>query len=166
MTKKPPIKTNVALPAGLLHAIGHVAALWGRLEFIIDGTIRHALDLPNAPQIDTSLILPFKKRLELLSDLLVIFLDERERTEWAEAFLADVKSLQSRRDLIVHGAVANSEQDQEGELVYWFRRVRWERPARILEKRAMTVAEVEALAMQISDQVAIAGLLELWMPDT
>jgi hypothetical protein len=77
-------------------------------------------------------------------------------------FIADVKPLLSRRNLVVHGAVGNSEQKRNGKAVYWFRRVRWEDPPRIVEKRALAVAQVEQVAIDISNLIAIAALLRDW----
>lgn len=153
---------NVALPSDLLHAIGHVAAIWAQMEFRIDGTIRHALDQPKAPKIKTTLAIRFDERLKLLVRLLPDFLPKKEIDEWPLAFIAEVNPLHSRRNLIVHGAVGNSAQKRKGETAYWFRRVHWESPARIIEKRLMTVAEVEQVAVDISNLIAIAALLGDW----
>lgn len=159
-----PIKTNVLLPDDLLQAIGHVTALWAQLEYIIDSTIRQVLDRPNAPKTDTALILSFKKRINLLTTIAVPLLKDAKDREHLLALSTEVARLQHRRDLIVHGAVGGSEHLRGYQLAYTFIRIRWDRPIRILEKRAMSVAEVEAIALEISDQIAVAGLYRviLW----
>ena len=61
--------SNVGLPSNLLHAIGHVAAMWAQVEFTIDSAINDALNLPGAPTINPKLMVPFKQRLDLLEAL-------------------------------------------------------------------------------------------------
>lgn len=156
-------KTNIQLPDTLLHSIGHVAALWARLEHEIDGMIRQCLDAPGAPEIDTALILPFRKRIELLADLLPRHAPDSDHVGWISEFVAIVKHLHHQRDMIIHGSVSGSGQRRKRKRVYWFRRVRWDRPPRILEKRAMTVAQVEAIAAEISDQIAVSGALDVML---
>lgn len=144
---------NVGLPRDMLTAIGHVAAIWSHLEYKIDNIVRQALDLPDATEMDTALILPFGKRLALYADLLSNLGSEKQKEHIAE-LVAAIKPLKSRRDLIVHGSVGHMAGDRDGTPTYWFRRIRWDRPARILEKRELSVADVEAVALQISDLVA------------
>jgi hypothetical protein len=43
--------SNVGLPKNLLAAIGHVAALWSQLEYVIDRKITEILRLPGAPTV-------------------------------------------------------------------------------------------------------------------
>jgi len=157
-----PSPGNVALPSNLLHAIGHVTAIWAQLEFRIDSTIYYALERPDAPRIKTTLARPFDQRLDLLLELLPLILPKQAIDEWALALIGEIRALHPRRNLVVHGAVANSQQELKGKAVYWFRRVRWERPVRIAEKRALSVAQVERLATDISNQIAMAALMELY----
>jgi hypothetical protein len=152
--------SNVNLPDDLLHAIGHVTALWAQLEFIIDWTIRQALDRPPTSDIDTALIVPFRKRAALLASLAKPHLTD-QRLDFIE-FTKTVVRLQHERDLIVHGAMGGSSRpDKDGTTVFTFRRIRWDRPIRLLERRAMSVADVEEVANKISDAVAIAGHFEI-----
>ena len=151
--------SNVGLPSNLLHAIGHVAALWARIEFIIDGKISEALALPGAPKVNPKLIIPFNQRLELLDSLCKQFLTDPENRNNAAEIIANLKQLVGERDLIVHGSVGNSKQRQKRRVVYWFRQIRWDDPRRIVERRALTVAQVEAFAMKLSNHVVYAGLI-------
>lgn len=151
--------TNVHLPDDLLRAIGHVAALWGQLEYIIDLTTRQALDRPPVSEIDTALIVPFRKRAGLLISLASPHLAD-QRIDFGE-FTKEVMRLQHARDLIVHGAVAGSAIDKDGAPAFTFRRIRWDRPIRLLERRVMSVAEVEEVANKIGNAVAIAGHFEI-----
>lgn len=157
-----PGTSNVHLPADLLRAIGHVTALWAQLERLIDSTIRQMLDHPAAPEIDTALIMPFRKRLALLAELANrMAVDDHDYHTTAKGVTAEVAQLQRSRDLIVHGVVSNSETSRDGVKVYWFQRLRWDRPVRVLERKSFSIAEIERIAMAISDAVAIAGLLEI-----
>jgi hypothetical protein len=154
--------SNVGLPSNLLHAIGHVAALWGRIEYIIDSKINEALSLPGAPTINPKLMIPFNQRLDLLDDLCKQFLTNPKNRVSAAEIIAGLKLFVSQRNLIVHGSVAHSKQRRKRQIVYWFRRIAWDHQPRIIEKRALTVADVERFAMRISDQVAIAGMIEIY----
>jgi len=152
--------SNVRLPDELLRAIGHVAALWAQLEYTIDSTIRQALDHPAAPEIDTALILPFRKRLELMQYLFEQLPDCAEQHKWAVEVAQEALRLKHLRDLIAHGAVAGSEHQKDGRIRYAFRRIRWEKPARLLEVKNLDHTEVDAIATQISNLIPVAMLLE------
>lgn len=154
--------SNVGLPSNLLHAIGHVAALWAQIEFIIDGKISEALALPDAPIANPRLVVPFNQRLELIDKLCKQFLTDPKNRADAVKIISDLKQLVGQRNLIVHGSVRHSKQRRKGRVVYWFRRIRWDDPRRIVEKRAFTVAQVEALAMKISNAAAYAQLIEAY----
>jgi hypothetical protein len=151
--------SNVALPHNLLHAIGHVAAIWAQVEYSMDSAIRRLLDRSEAPAIDTALILPFSKRLKLFGELVNgAFSDE---TELVAEMIANLKRLKAWRDLIVHGSVRNSAHRRKGRSSYTFARVRWERPAKLIERRYLTVAQVEAIAKEISDVYVAASLFDI-----
>jgi|SRR5579859_1336976 len=150
--------SNVHLPDDLLCAIGHVAALWAQLEYIIDSATREALDRPQAPELDTALILPFRKRAELFAELTAAVFPKGDRLRaQMHQISTDAKRLQHQRDLIVHGSVAGSRVEQKGTATYTFRRIRWDRPVRVLERRSLSVKDIELIALEISDMVAIAG---------
>jgi hypothetical protein len=156
--------SNVHLPEDVIRAIGHVTALWAQLGRIIDSTLRQILDLPGAPEIDTALILPFRKRLALLNDAGSRVFSEAGKDGWLKTLTkvgAEASELQRSRDIIAHGVVAGVETTRDGERAFAFQRIRWDRPVRVLEARVLTVAEIERIAMAISDTVALAGLLEI-----
>jgi hypothetical protein len=154
--------SNVGLPSNLLHAIGHVAALWARIEFIVDSQISEALALPGAPNSNPRLVVPFNQRLELLDMLCEQYLTDPENRVNAAKIISNLKQLVGQRNLIIHGSVSGSKQRQKRRVVYWFRRIRWDDPRRIVEKRAFTVAQVEALAMKLSDAVSYAQMIEVF----
>lgn len=154
--------SNVGLPSNLLHAIGHVAAMWARIEFEIDSNINRILTYPGAPKANPKLILPFRQRLDLLDDLCRQFLTDHEHLVHSAEIIAALKPLASQRNLIVHGVVSGSRQRRGRQQVYWFRRVAWEPPTRIIEKRAFTVSQVEGFAAKLSDYFAYAQLIEVF----
>jgi hypothetical protein len=154
--------SNVGLPKNLLLAIGHVAALWAQIEYTIDSKISEALALPGAPKINPKLIIPFNQRLQLLDQLCKQFLTDPENRKFAAKIVSELKQLIGLRNLIVHGAVRHSKQRRKRHVVYWFRRIAWDNPARIIEKRAMTVAEVEIFAHRLSNGFASAGMFEVF----
>jgi hypothetical protein len=154
--------SNAGLPNNLLQAIGHVAVLWGQIEYIIDSKINKILTLPGAPAINSKLMIPFNQRLGLLNQLCKQFLTDPVIRQHSSEIIADLKQLASQRNLIVHGSVAHSKQRRKRRIVYWFRRIAWDTQPRILEKRALTVADVERFAAKLSDQVAYAGMIEVF----
>jgi hypothetical protein len=154
--------SNVGLPNNLLAAIGHVTALFAQLEYIVDSKISEALALPGAPKINPRLMVPFNQRLGLLDDLCKQYLTDTDSLRFAAKILADLKQPSGMRNLIVHGAVAHSKQRRKRRVVYWFRRISWENPVRIVERRGLTVKEVEAFAARLSDQCASAGMFEVF----
>ncbi len=155
--------SNVGLPSNLLHAIGHVAALWAQLEFMVDSMINDALNLPGAPTVNPKLMIPFNKRLDLLESLLRKFLTDAEALSTSIKIIADMKQLMGLRNLIVHGAVQHSKQRKRRRVVYWFRRVAWDLQPKVVEKRALTVMDVERFAKRVSDQAAVAILLSIYL---
>ncbi|MEH2474100.1 hypothetical protein V1281_004716 [Nitrobacteraceae bacterium AZCC 2161] len=158
--------TNVSLSKSLLAAIGRVAALWAQLEYVIDSKINSILQLPGAPKIDPKLMVPFNQRLELLDQLCKQFLTDADNRDHAGRIIANLKQLAVQRNLIVHGSIANSKQRHKGQIVYLFRRVRWDAPtARIVERRSFTVSGVETFAATISDQIPSALLIEVFFCD-
>ena len=154
--------SNVYLPSNLLHAIGHVAALWARIEFEIDSNINRILSYPGAPKVNPRLIVPFHQRLELLGTLCRKFLTHAEHLTRSAEIIASLKPLAAQRNLIVHGVVSGSRQRRGCEQVYWFRRVAWNQHARIIQRRALTVRQVEAFASTLSDHFAYAQLIEVF----
>ena len=88
-------------------------------------TTRQALDRPNAPDLDTALIWPFRKRVALLVDLAIPHIKDEDDRQGLEELAGDVKRLQSLRDLIVHGSVRGSATERHGTITYEFRRIRW-----------------------------------------
>ncbi len=155
--------SNVGLPSNLLHAIGHVAALWAQLEFMIDSMINEALNLPGAPSVNPKLMVPFNERLNLLETLCRQFIKDPEELSTSIEKIEDLKQLVSQRNLIVHGAVQHSKRRKKGRVVYWFRRVAWDMQPKIVEKRALTVSDVERFAKKVSDQVALIFLVHLYL---
>jgi hypothetical protein len=154
--------SNAGLPNNLLQAIGHVAVLWGQIEYIVDSKINEALALPGAPVTNGKLMVPFNQRLALLDQLCKQFLTDSVTLKHSSAIIADLKQLVSHRNLIVHGSVANSKQRRKRRIVYWFRRIGWDTQPRILEKRALTVADVEKFAAKLSDMIPVALLIEAY----
>lgn len=154
--------SNVGLPKNLLSAIGHVAALWAQIEYEIDSQISRTLALPGAPTINPKLIIPFNQRLQLLDQLCEQYLIDPENRIFAAKRVSELKQLVGLRNLIVHGVVRHSKQRRKRRIVYWFRRIAWDNPARIIEKRAMTVADVEAFAHRLSNSFAAAGMFEVF----
>jgi hypothetical protein len=161
MPNAPSRITNVGLPRDLLCALGHVTALWAQLEYIVDSATRQALDRPGAPETDTALILPFRKRVALLIDLALPLLECESDRYHLKELAKSVTRLQRLRDLVVHGSVSHSGFELGGTIKYAFRRIRWDRPVRLLERRSFSVEQVESIAAEISDAVAVAGLFEL-----
>ena len=153
--------SNVGLPRDLLCAIGHVAALWAQLEYLIDSATRQALDHPGAPESNTALILRFHERVKLLITCALPLLDREADRRHLKELGTTVRRLQHLRDLIVHGSISHSGFEKDGTVKYAFRRIRWERPIRLLERRSFSVEQLESIASDISDAVAIAGLFEL-----
>lgn len=151
--------SNVGLPKNLLAAIGHVAALWSQLEYVIDRKITEILRLPGAPTANQKLIIPFNQRLKLLEELCDKYLDNEENRLHASRIILDLKQLSVQRNLIVHGSVANSKQRRKRQIVYWFRRISWDNPSKI-ERRSLTVSQVEVIASKISDLIPAAMLIE------
>ncbi len=154
--------SNVGLPSNLLHAVGHVAALWARIEYIIDSKMSEALALPGAPKVDPKMMVPFNQRLELLGQLCKQYLTDATDRGHAAQIIADLKLLVAYRNLVVHGAVGNSKQRRKRRVVYRFRRIAWDTPPRIVERRALTVADIEAFAAKLSDHVVYAGMIAVF----
>jgi hypothetical protein len=155
-------RSNVDLPTNLLAAIGHVTALWAKLEYTIDLSINEILALPGAPAVNPRLVQPFNKRLELLATLCDQFLTNPKNRKSAAKIVADLKQLVGMRNLIVHGAVGHPGQRRKRPGVYWFRRISWDRQPRVKERRALTVAAVEAFAARLSDAYAYSTMLEVY----
>lgn len=152
--------SNVGLPRDLLCDIGHVTALWARLEYIIDSATRQALDHSGAPELDTALILPFRKRVALLVDFAQPLISHEQDRHHLKELAKNITRLQRLRDLIVHGSVSGSRFEDGSTLKYVFRRIRWDRLVRLLERHYLSVEQVESIAAEISDAVAIADLFE------
>jgi hypothetical protein len=162
LTSKKRKHSNAGLPKNLLQAVGHVAVLWGQIEYIIDSRINKLLSFPGAPSFNPKLMIPFNQRLGLLDSLCQQFLKDPDDMVRCGQIISDLKQLVGHRNLIVHGSVAHSKQRKKRRIVYWFRLISWDRQPRIKEKRALTVADVERFAARLSDQVAFAQMIEIY----
>jgi len=105
--------------------------------------------------------LPFTKRMDLFDELIPPLIgDDPVKADLPE-FSRKARALQSRRDLIVHGAVSNSEQIKDAVRYYWFRRIRWDNPVKVKERRRYSVDQIDRVAMDISNLIAESLVFEL-----
>jgi hypothetical protein len=126
-----------SIPREVYHAFGDVAMRWAMIEHNMDFVIRAMLDHHNVTDVDTALILPFKKRSELFADLCRRFTQE-PILERALVLVADMRRVQHKRDFIIHGIIKHCWRGP-GRLTIELERYRWERPAKVIERRKITL---------------------------
>jgi hypothetical protein len=82
--------------------LGHIVRSWAMIEFTIDSSIRSLIDNHVARKIDTSLIEPLNRRIDLLAELCAEACADKAHVRFVQGILEQIKSEQVLRDMLIH----------------------------------------------------------------
>lgn len=119
-------QTTMNLDDDAIFLIGLIVRWWANAEFTVDSSIRDLLNRPDTRDLDTSLILPFRQRINLLKELCTEVVHEPETLDALNTAILRVGAHQNIRDLLTHGFIVPDTKRPDTHL--YASRLRWFQP--------------------------------------
>jgi hypothetical protein len=149
------------------YTVGRIIRWWALVENSIDSSIRDLLSRPDTTKIDTSLIMSFKQRRQLLKDLLSEIVVDKNVLLGVFHLLDQIGSVQLYRDLVAHGLMIND--SRRPDTHYYLSRTRWSSPPVVrrsyIRKEKLVEIENKIVKLHMKLFMATAGCHQLgWLP--
>lgn len=121
--------------------LGQIIRSWAMIGFTIDSSIRSIIDNRVNRQIDTSLIEPFNKRIDLLSGLCEEVCANEAHVKFVHGMLQKIKSEQKLRNMLVHARVMDDTKRPQTHV--HISSCRWTRPPRKIIHKKISIKALE-----------------------
>ncbi len=121
-------QTTMNLDDDAIFLIGLIVRWWANAEFTVDSSIRDLLNRPDTLDLDTSLVLPFRRRINLLKELCTEVVHEPKTLAAIGRAILRVGTHQHIRDLLTHGFVVPDTRRPATHL--YASKLRWSQPVK------------------------------------
>jgi hypothetical protein len=151
----------------VMYLVGRIVRWWSMTEFTVDSSIRDLLNRPDTRTVDTALIMSFKQRTQLLTDLLGEVVRDPGALAALRAIINRVRGLQTYRDFVVHGMMVRCARRPTTHI--YLSRVRWSYPTQVRKTfiRKDKLLDIERKIARVNMELfmATAGChMPTWQP--